>query len=285
MNGAGPRFSRAGFVDHHTYADHMKEKLQTQIIGADALTSVATTPYASWENISAELERLTFELDTLIYRLSHDFNAPLSSVLGLIDLMEMEGGSLNGSENYLHLMRGRIFRMRDIIRDLVYSSRIQNQLALMETADLQTMVEREIMELRDLTNYDRVKVTIKVAGACPARTDLFRFRILINCLISNGINYANLIRKNPWVKIRIGCKADNLEIKVSDNGIGIPCDQKARVFEMFYRGTHTSNGSGLGLYLVHKAVHQLGGKLKLKSAVGEGTEFTITLPNHPPEPM
>ncbi len=257
----------------------MKENLQMQ--KASSGTRVSCAPYVSWESLSAELERVTFELDTLTYRLSHDFNAPLSSVLGLIDLMEMEGSALDGSENYLHLMRGRIYRMRDIIRDMVYSSKIQNQLVLMENADLQAIVEREVRELRDLTNYNRVKITIRITGDCPARTDLFRFRILVNCLISNGINYANLIRKKPRIKISVRCKADSLVMRVSDNGIGIPREQQAKVFEMFYRGTHTSNGSGLGLYLVHKAVRQLGGKLKLKSAIGSGTAVTITLPNHP----
>ena len=254
----------------------MKENPQMQMTG----TGVGT-PYVSWENISGELERITFELDTLIYRLSHDFNAPLSSVLGLIDLMEMEKSSLDGSENYLCLMRGRIYRMRDIIRDLVYSSKIQNQLALVENADLQVVVDREVMELRDLTNYNRVRITTRIKGDCLARTDLFRFRVLINCLISNGINYANLIQEKPRIKITVECKADSLVVKVSDNGIGIPHEQQVKVFEMFYRGTHTSNGSGLGLYLVHKAVRQLGGKLKLKSIVGEGSTVTVTLPNHP----
>ena len=259
----------------------MKENLQMQKASSGTRVSCAPAPYMSWESLSAELERVTFELDTLTYRLSHDFNAPLSSVLGLIDLMEMEGSTLDGSENYLHLMRGRIYRMRDIIRDMVYSSKIQNQLVLMENADLQAIVEREVRELRDLTNYNRVKITTRITGGCPARTDLFRFRILVNCLISNGINYANLIRKKPWIKITVGCKADSLVMKVSDNGIGIPCEQQAKVFEMFYRGTHTSNGSGLGLYLVQKAVRQLDGQLKLKSAMGEGTTVAITLPNHP----
>lgn len=259
----------------------MKENLQMQKASSDARVSCPPAPYVSWESLSAELERVTFELDTLTYRLSHDFNAPLSSVLGLIDLIEMEGNMLDNSENYLHLMRGRVYRMRDIIRDMVYSSKIQNQLALMENADLQAIVEREVRELRDLTNYNRVKITTRITGDCPVRTDLFRFRILVNCLISNGINYANLIRKKPWIKIAVKCEADSLVMKVSDNGIGIPREQQAKVFEMFYRGTHTSNGSGLGLYLVHKAVRQLGGQLKLKSAIGEGTTVAITLPNHP----
>ncbi len=234
--------------------------------------------YINWETLSKELEKVTFELNTLTYRLSHDFNAPLSSVLGLIDLIELEHGDVAGS--YLGLMRNRINRMRDIIRDLVYSSRIQHESTLIEHADLNTIIHREIMELSDLNNFDRVKITSKIVGECPIRTDLFRLRVILNCLISNAINYTNLMHKNPWIKIQSKCTSKELQIVIKDNGIGIPEEQQVKVFEMFYRGTHASNGSGLGLFLVQKAIYQLGGRISLKSQGGTGTTIKITLPNH-----
>jgi signal transduction histidine kinase len=248
-------------------------------VGHSEATQIANQQaFVNWDSLNKELEKVTFELNTLTYRLSHDFNAPLSSVLGLIDLIELEHGDIAGP--YLHLMRGRINRMRDIIRDLVYSSRIQHESAVIEQADLNTVIQREILELSDLNNYNRVAISSKIEGSCPVRTDLFRLRVILKCLISNSINYANLIDKKPWVKIHTKCTAKDLQITIKDNGIGIATEQQLKVFEMFYRGTHTSNGSGLGLYLVQKAVYQLNGTIGLKSETGQGTTLTITIPNH-----
>ncbi|MDJ1501869.1 HAMP domain-containing sensor histidine kinase [Xanthocytophaga agilis] len=234
--------------------------------------------FINWESLSKELEKVTFELNTLTYRLSHDFNAPLSSILGLIDLIELEHGDI--ASQYLHMMRGRINRMRDIIRDLVYSSRMQNQTSVLENADLSTIIQREILELSDLNNYHKLKITTQISGDCPVRTDLFRLRIILNCLVSNSINYANLINKKPTVKVHVKCSAKDLQILIKDNGIGIPQEQQIKVFEMFYRGTHASNGSGLGLFLVQKAVHQMNGTITLKSESGKGTTVKVTIPNH-----
>ena len=65
----------------------------------------------------------------------------------------------------------------------------------------------------------------------------------------------------------------------SDNGIGIEKDKLARIFEMFYRATEQSDGSGIGLYIVKNAVEKLGGSISVESKIGSGTIFTILLPN------
>ncbi len=70
----------------------------------------------------------------------------------------------------------------------------------------------------------------------------------------------------------------NLNIIIKDNGIGIGEDQQAKVFEMFYRGHHTSEGFGLGLYIVSHVVNKMNGKVILTSKEGIGTEIDITLP-------
>ena len=68
-------------------------------------------------------------------------------------------------------------------------------------------------------------------------------------------------------------------IKIEDNGIGIPEKEKAKVFNMFYRANEQSKGSGLGLYIVKETVEKLEGTITLKSEEGQGTTFEIYLPN------
>ncbi len=98
-------------------------------------------------------------------------------------------------------------------------------------------------------------------------------------LISNAIKYRRL--ENIFSEINIKITIDHLraEIIFSDNGIGISESNLAKIFEMFYRATEQSDGSGIGLYIVKNAVEKLGGQIYVASRIGQGTRFNIILPN------
>ena len=81
------------------------------------------------------------------------------------------------------------------------------------------------------------------------------------------------------IVIRINVDHLRAEITFADNGIGIDEENLTRVFEMFYRATEQSDGSGIGLYIVKNAVDKLGGQISVASRVGQGTRFNIILPN------
>ena len=78
--------------------------------------------------------------------------------------------------------------------------------------------------------------------------------------------------------IRATENESEIVIMLSDNGIGIPTEIHEKVFDMFFRGTNSSMGSGLGLYIVKNAVKKLQGTIRFSSKEGEGTTFTIKLP-------
>jgi signal transduction histidine kinase len=82
-------------------------------------------------------------------------------------------------------------------------------------------------------------------------------------------------------EIGIKINVDHLraEITFADDGIGIEEKNLTRVFEMFYRATEQSDGSGIGLYIVKNAVDKIGGQISVASRLGQGTRFTIILPN------
>ena len=240
-------------------------------------TGAVRGQFMEWESVCKELEKVSFEMNTLVYRLSHDLNTPLTSVLGLVDLIEAENADV--SRHYLGLIRTRIDRMRNTIRDLLYTSRLQNQLTTLEKADLNTLIQRDVLEMEEL-NRTRVVVETKIVGEHPVRTDVFRLRVVLSCLLSNAVQYADPNKPQPTVLVHAHCTPSRLILTVKDNGIGISAEQQPHVFEMFYRGTHASNGSGLGLFLVKKAVEQLEGVITLRSEEGAGTMVQLTLPNH-----
>ena len=81
------------------------------------------------------------------------------------------------------------------------------------------------------------------------------------------------------MKVSINTTHENAEIKVTDNGSGIDKEHLKNIFTMFYQADDSSTGTGLGLYIVNEAVEKLQGKIIVDSKLGEGTTFTVLIPN------
>jgi signal transduction histidine kinase len=101
---------------------------------------------------------------------------------------------------------------------------------------------------------------------------------VIQNLVENSIKYRSTQNGTPFVSINISEIGDNIVIQVEDNGRGIDQRIKDRVFDMFYRGTSDSKGSGLGLYIVENAIEKINGKIDVNARKEGGTIFTIVLP-------
>ena len=102
----------------------------------------------------------------------------------------------------------------------------------------------------------------------------------MNNLVSNTIKYCNPLVAKPFTHIQIVVKIDKVNIVIKDNGIGISEKHINKIFDMFYRASKYSSGTGLGLYIVKETVAKLGGKIEVISRVNEGTTFSVLLPNH-----
>jgi signal transduction histidine kinase len=113
--------------------------------------------------------------------------------------------------------------------------------------------------------------------------DAGRLRLILSNFIVNGIRYADPSREEPWVRLSARREEGALHVAVSDNGIGIPDEEQADVFQRHRRGRNRGErgGSGLGLTIASEAVGQLGGELRLESQVGEGTTIHVALPVDP----
>jgi signal transduction histidine kinase len=95
-------------------------------------------------------------------------------------------------------------------------------------------------------------------------------------LVENAVKYSGSL--NPCVWITIGQDATHVFVTVKDNGLGIHEEYLSKIFDLFFRATQASTGSGLGLYILNKSVKRLSGQVKVKSEINVGSEFTITLP-------
>lgn len=224
-----------------------------------------------------ELEKINFELDRFVYSASHDLRSPLTSVLGLLYLLREEVKA-EGAQRYVSLMEESILKLDNIIRDIVAYSRNNRAGLQIEEIQLPELISDVEPGLRYLeTGEITVSGCVKVKAAFPFSSDRNRLVTILNNLISNSIKYRHPARL-PEIELNLERNGQHIVLVVSDNGIGIKEYHLEKIFDMFYRTSDHSTGSGLGLYIVRETIKKLGGTVRVESVVNQGTKFTITLP-------
>lgn len=223
-----------------------------------------------------ELRKINEELDRFVYSASHDLRSPLSSIKGLTNVFEKDP-SANKNE-YLPMIKARIDAMDKFIDEITNYSRNTRVQVSFEHILLRPLVEEILDTLQYTDQADKLSFNVDIADDYVLRTDAYRLRIVLNNLISNSIKYADFSKQKSTVAIEAGKEADYYYINVIDNGIGIKKDLQDKVFNMFFRATEKSTGSGLGLYIVSESLKKMNGQLSLESEPGAGSKFIIKLP-------
>lgn len=239
-----------------------------------------TTQKLNEENLKTaneQLQKANSELDRFVYSASHDLRSPLKSMLGLLNLIEMEK---NGDIClYLNRLRQSVNKLDNFITDIIDYSLNARVEVIAEPIDLTELIEDCFLHFKYLPYSDSINKIIECKTDVPFYADKKRLQIIFNNLISNAINYRNPTQIQPFIKIEISTKCDVSIIKIQDNGMGIDDNHIDKIFNMFYRGTTNSAGSGLGLYIVKEALDKMEGKIQVTSKKNMGTSFTIEVPN------
>jgi signal transduction histidine kinase len=224
------------------------------------------------------LSRTNAELDRFVYSTSHDLRAPLTSIMGLINIT-LDNQNPSEVKRYLSLMKDRVHSLDDFIKDITDYSR-NNRLEVkrepVKLADLAHEVWESLKFSPEAVNIDFL---IDIPQDIYIESDKNRLRVIISNLISNAVRYHDLKKENQYIRLHYQIKGRVSFIKVEDNGQGIASEYHSKIFDMFFRANEQSKGSGLGLYIVKEALAKLSGSIKLESAVGVGTTFTIMLPH------
>ena len=225
-----------------------------------------------------ELKNTNYELDSFVYKVSHDLKAPLRSMLGLINLSQKE----NTDETvklYLDMMIQSIRNMDGFIKDLTQFSRNSRMEIVKELVDFEDLVNKIDTSLRYEDNSIAIQVVKKINQNLLFYSDLNRVETIIGNLLSNAYKYYRFDCNNPYINIQIDVSDIKAVIVIQDNGVGIAEEYQSKIFEMFFRASEKSHGSGLGLYIVKSAVEKLDGTITLQSTFGRDTIFTVEIPN------
>jgi len=229
-----------------------------------------------------ELIMINEELDRFVYSASHDLRAPLMSVKGLINVIKLDREEKN-VKYHLELIEKSVLKLDHFITDIIHHSRNARMEIMPKQICFDTLVAESIESLKFMDGAADVESIKSISVAEPFYSDYGRLLIVFNNIIANAVRYRDPWKEHSFLKIEIAGQHNGVICRFSDNGIGISPEYIDSIFKMFYRANADSKGSGLGLYIVKSAVTKLKGNISVESTLGEGTTFTVEIPNLKPD--
>lgn len=226
---------------------------------------------------NSKLLKANKELDRFIYSASHDLRAPLTSIVGLTRLIREEETSRAVAE-YLDMIDSSAEKLEEALKSFAYFSENMRLIDKPEELkDVEKVVKKVVADVAERSkDFSKINCTIKVTQKSPFKTEVNRFRIVLSHLLFNAANFQNYDAKEKSVHVDVKVSQAKMTLEVKDNGIGISEGIKDRVFDMFFRGSAQSRGTGIGLYIVKDAVSKLRGDIYFESEPGN-TRFTVVL--------
>ncbi|OJJ23202.1 hypothetical protein BKI52_02270 [marine bacterium AO1-C] len=228
-----------------------------------------------------DLQKINSELDRFVYSASHDLRAPLTSIMGLVNIAENEDPAPTLAK-YLQMIKKSILKLDLFVQDIINYSKNSRLEIARESIDFEELVQGSLENLQFLKGSSEIEKTVEVSyedGIVHFYSDPTRLNIIFNNTLSNAIKYHDPSSEDPFVKVITHIHNAGVTIEIRDNGQGIPEESIDRIFDMFYRASEDSKGSGLGLYIVKETVEKLKGEVSLESTLHKGTTITIELPN------
>ena len=228
------------------------------------------------EETNRQLSNANHEMDRFVYSVSHDISAPLKSIKGLIAISKLES-KVNADFPYIAKIEQSVSKLEDFTEEILEHLRASRKNIEIEEVNLQDQLDEILDNLKYLNGFSAIQFHMALDSPL-IKSDRFLLKVVLSNLISNAIKFQKHKKGlTPEIKIRSFLN-DHLVIEVEDNGEGIEDIYQDRIFEMFYRATTSSTGSGLGLFIAREAAKKLDGEVYFKTTHGEGSIFTIELP-------
>jgi signal transduction histidine kinase len=267
-----------------TYGIRYKEYLDLKLREStrDVESRMAVERATAAEKIRAETEALRSKEEFLNF-IAHELRTPLTALQGHVQLLQRHANNPNPERLATSLagMSHAVIGMRRLIDNLLSISRSEagaNEQDAADLVDLHELAEGVALELRAVAEGQAV--TLEVSG--PGQPVVVRGnRVVLESIIANLI--ANAIKYSPnGGTIRIAATIGDGEVmcSVTDQGIGISASDVPRIFDKYFRGNNTKSvqGVGLGLTVAQDAARRYGGRITVRSTVGDGSTFCLILP-------
>ncbi len=212
---------------------------------------------------------------------SHEFRTPLTSILMSTETLRSYWSRMNAQQidSKLANIHTQISHLTNIVTNVLQLARIQEGKLLPDMKPVEIVaVCRSVISsfLSNETLQQSIRFSTQVESLVITADEVMIRQVFIN-LISNAIKYS---QPNPQIDIQLFTSSNQVELMVSDNGIGIPEIDKKRVFQPFFRASNAKGieGNGLGLNIIKETIHLHGGHVRFVSTPLKGTTFYVELP-------
>jgi signal transduction histidine kinase len=229
------------------------------------------------ENERAKLQKANTEMDSFIYSTSHDLRAPIASILGLTNLAKVELTDETALK-YFEMVENRVNKMDMVISDILQLARSTKADLQLEPIDFNKLLQDVIADVKFNKGAKKIRLEYTPNASHQFVSDYNQSKIILGNLIGNAVKYHHHEQPDPFIAVRFGATASEIVIEVEDNGSGIAKQHQEKIFNMFYRASTQSDGTGLGLYIVKEAISKLNGSIVLASEKDKGSIFTVRLP-------
>ena len=238
----------------------------------------------AFNNVLGRMNALDQSRQEFVANVSHELKTPMTS-------MKVLAASLLSEDNvdpavyreFLEDIDSEIDRENKIISDLlalVKEDRTNIDLEMKET-DINELAETVMKRMRPIAEIADIAMTLINRREVHAEVDSTRINLVLTNLIENAIKYN---REHGEVTVTVDADEEYFTLSVADNGIGIPEEDQARIFERFFRVDKSRSreigGTGLGLSITKSAILRHHGTISVESKEGEGTTFTVRIPLH-----
>jgi len=251
--------------------------------GQSALALLNARLYRELKEQSLELELASRHKSEFLASMSHELRTPLNAVLGFSEiLLERMFGDINErQEEYLRDIHGSGRHLLELLNEILDLSKVEAGRMELEYSsfELRSLLEDAASMLRERAAAHTIELSVEVdddVGRVYA--DELRLKQVVLNLITNAVKFTD---DGGSVSVRACRSTSDIDITVTDTGVGVPEADRERIFESFQqggRGSSREEGTGLGLTLSRRIVELLGGRMWLDTEVGVGSTFGFSLP-------
>lgn len=234
------------------------------------------------QEANSQLTRANDELDTFVYTASHDLQAPIHNLQGLVQALEdhlpAQVRQTEGLDALLGMIKSSLARFGQTLHQLAdVGTKRGEQSGTRELLNLAIVLEEVRQDLSPVLTATEGRLEVDLAGKADVLFAPQHLRSVLYNLVSNAFKYRHPDRA-PVVHVRSHCELGRVVVSVQDNGLGLSEEQQDQLFGLFRRLHAHVEGTGVGLYLVKKILDNVGGAVRVRSQLGLGSTFTVIIP-------
>ena len=211
-----------------------------------------------------------------ISNFSHEIKTPIAIMNGYINLLKRNEMSKEERDEYIDKLYNSSINLSNLISNILKLNKLENSEIELNDVNLSNVLENVIISYDELINNKKINLDIDMDDRLIKYTNESFIQLIFSNLISNAIKFS---KDEGIVEIKLKNKNDYIEFMVKDNGIGMSKDTIIHIFNRFYQGdtSHKTEGNGLGLSMVKKAIDRLGYKISIESEEEKGSTFIVDI--------